>query len=79
MTIHFATLIKPRHAVFFFDDTIMQTQTAEEMYSEKKYHLLLRKAGLKAQPEKTKFFFAQNTILGTCSRRRRITTSKEKS
>ena len=43
----------------------MQAQTAEEMYSIiKKYHLLLRKAGLKAQPEKTKFFLRKVQFLG---------------
>ena len=60
MTIHFATLIKSRQAVTYIDDTILQAQTAEEMHSIiKKYHLLLRKAGLKAQPEKKKSFCAK--------------------
>ena len=65
MTIHFAPLIKSRQAVTYIDDTIMQAQTAEEMYSIiKKDHLLLRKAGLKAQPEKTKFFLRKVQFLG---------------
>ena len=65
MTIHFASLIKSRPAVTFIDDTIMQAQRAEEMYSIiKKYHLLLRKAGLKAQPEPTKFFLRKVQLLG---------------
>ena len=34
MTIHFAPLIKSRQAVTYIDDTIMQAQTAEEMYSK---------------------------------------------
>ena len=60
MTIHFAPLIKSRPAVTYIDDTIMQAQTAEELYSIiKKYHLLLRKAGLKAQLEITEFFCAK--------------------
>ena len=43
----------------------MQAQTAEEMYSIiKQYHLLIRKAGLKAQPEKTKFFLRKIQFLG---------------
>ena len=55
MTIHFAPLIKSTQAVTYIADTIMQAQTADEMYSIiKKYDLLLRKAGLKAQSEKTK-------------------------
>ena len=65
MTIHFAPLKKSRQAVTYIDDTIMQAQTADEMYSIiKKYHLLLRKAGLKAQPEKTKFFLRKVQFLG---------------
>ena len=65
ITIHFAPLIKSRQAVTYIDDTIMQAQTAEEMYSIiQKYHLLLRKAGLKAQPEKTKFFSRKVQFLG---------------
>ena len=40
-------------------------KTAEEMYSiTQKYHLLLRKAGLKTQPEKTKFFLRKVQFLG---------------
>ena len=43
----------------------MKAQTAEEMYSIiKKYRLLLRKIGLKAQPEKTKFFLRKVQFLG---------------
>ena len=65
MTIHSAPLIKSRQAVTYIDDTVMQTQTAEDMYSViKKYHLLLRKAGLKAQPEKTKLFWRKVKFLG---------------
>ena len=56
MAINFATKIKFRQAVIYVDDTIMQAQTAEEMDSIKKYNLLLRKPGLKAQPEKANFF-----------------------
>ena len=43
----------------------MRAQTTEEMYAIiKKYHLLLSKAGLKAQPEKTKFFLRKLNFLG---------------
>ena len=43
----------------------MQAQTAEKMYSiTKKYHLLLSKAGLKAQPEETKFFLRKIQFIG---------------
>ena len=58
MTIHFAPLIKRNQAVTYIDDTIMQAQTVEEKFDIiATYHDLLRKSGLKAQPEKTKIFF----------------------
>ena len=65
MTIHVAPLIKSGQALTYIDDTIEQAQKAEEMYSIiKKYNLLLRKAGLKAQPEKTKYFLRKVQFLG---------------
>ena len=65
MTILFAPLKKSGQAITYIDDTIMQAQTAEEMYSIiKKYHLLLRKAGLKAQPEETQLFLLKVQFLG---------------
>ena len=65
MTIHFAPLIKKKQAITYIDDTIMQSQTINEMFEIiDKYHELLRKAGLKAQPEKTKFFLRKVQFLG---------------
>ena len=65
MTIHFAPLIKRKQAITYIDDTIMQAQTENEMFEIiENYHLLLRKAGLKAQPEKTKFFLRKVQFLG---------------
>ena len=60
MTIHFAPLIKRNQAVTYVDDTIMQAQTVEEVFDIfATYHVLLRKSGLKAQPEKKLIFFKE--------------------
>ena len=57
MTIHFDLLIKKKQAITYNDDTIIQSQTRSEMFTIiNKYHTLLRKAGLKAAPDKTFFF-----------------------
>ena len=65
MTIHFAPQIKRKQAITYIDDTIMQAQTENEMFEIiENYHFLLRKAGLKAQPEKTKFFLRKVQFLG---------------
>ena len=53
MTIHFEPLIKKKQAITYIDDTIMQSQNKGKMFSIiHEYHNLLRKAGLKAAPEK---------------------------
>ena len=65
MTIHFAPLIRNKQAITYIDDTIMQSQTETEMFEIiNMYHHLLRKSGLKAQPEKTKFFLRKVQFLG---------------
>ena len=54
MTIHFEPLIKKKQPITYIDDTIMQSQNKGEMFSIIHECLnLLRKAGLKAAPEKT--------------------------
>ena len=64
MTIHFAPLIRKK-AITYIDDTIMQAQDETEMFEIiDKYHELFRKSGLKAQPEKTKFFLRKVQFLG---------------
>ena len=79
MTIHFAPLIKRNQAVTYIDDTIMQAQTVEEMFDIiATFHDLLRKSGLKAQPEKTKFFFKKSTVFRKCNKYKWHTTSQEK-
>ena len=65
MTIHFEPLIKEKQAITYIDDTIMQSQNKGEMFSIiHEYHNLLRKAGLKAAPEKTFFFLKKAKFLG---------------
>ena len=65
MTIHFDPLIKKRQAITYIDDTIMQSQTKHEMFTIiNEYHTLLRKAGLKAAPDKTFFFLRKVKFLG---------------
>ena len=46
MTIHFDRLIKRKQAITYIDDTIMQSQNKNEMFTIiNDYHTLLRKAG----------------------------------
>ena len=57
MTIHFDPLIKKKQAITYIDDTIMQSQNKDEMFTIiNEYHTLLRKAGLKTAPDKAFFF-----------------------
>ena len=50
---------------YLIDDTIRQSQTRGEMFTIiNEYHPLLRKAGLKAAPDKTFFFLKKVKFLG---------------
>ena len=54
-----------KQAITYIDDTIVQAQTETEKFEIiDKYHHLLRKSGLKAQPEKTKLFLRKVPFLG---------------
>ena len=65
MTIHFDPLIRKKQANTYIDETIMQSQTRGEMFTIiNEYHTLLRKAGLKAAPDKTFFFLKKVKFLG---------------
>ena len=51
MTIHFDPLIRKKQAITYIDDTIMQSQNKNEMFTIiNEYHTLLRKACFKAAP-----------------------------
>ena len=66
MTIHFEPLNKKKQAITYIDDTIMQSQNKGEMFSIiHEYHNLLRKAGLKAAPEKNFLLPQKGEIFGT--------------
>ena len=65
MTIHFDPLTMKKQAITYIDDTIMQSQTRGEMFTIiNEYHTLLRKAGLKAAPDKTFSFLKKVKFLG---------------
>ena len=62
-TIHFGPLIRKKQAITY--DTILQSQTRGEMFTIiKEYHTLLRKAGLKAAPDKTFFVLKKVKFVG---------------
>ena len=62
---HFDPLIRKRQAITYIDDTIMQSQNKNEMFTViNEYHTLLRKAGLKAAPDETYFFLKKLKFLG---------------
>ena len=65
MTVYFDPLIKKKQAITYIDCTIMQSQNKNEMFTViKDYHTFLRKANLKAAPDKTFFFLKEGKILG---------------
>ena len=65
MTIHFDPLIKKKQAFTYIDDTILQSQNKNEMFTVvNEYQALLRKAGLKAALDKTMFFLEKDEFLG---------------
>ena len=66
MTIHFEPLIKKKQAKTYIDDTIVQSQNKGEKISiMHEYHKLLRKAGLKAAPEKNFLLPQKGEIFNT--------------
>ena len=65
MTMHFDPLIKKKQAITYIDDTIMQSQKKNKMFTViNEYCSLLPKAGLKAAPDKTFFFLKKVKFLG---------------
>ena len=65
MTIYFDPLIKKEQAITYIDDTIMQSQNKNEMFTlMNEYHALLGGDGLKAAPDKTFFILKKVKFLG---------------
>ena len=65
MTIHFDPPIRKEQAITYIDDTIMQSQNKNEIFTViNEYHTLLRKAGLKAAPDKTYFSLKKVKFIG---------------
>ena len=65
ITILFDPLIRKKQASTYIDDTILQSQNKNEMFMIiNEYHTLLRKAGLKAAPDKIFFLLKKVTFLG---------------
>ena len=65
MAIHFEPFIKRKQAITYLDDSLMQAQTKQEMFTVvHENHQLLKKAGLEAAPEKTNFFIRKVKFLG---------------
>ena len=65
LTTHFDPLIKKKQAITYIDDTRMQSQNKNEMFTvNNEYHAPLRKTGLKAAPDKTFFFLGKVRFLG---------------
>ena len=66
MTTHFDPLIKKKQAITYVNDTVLQSQNENEMFTViNEYHTLLRKADLKAAPDKTFFFSRKLKFLVT--------------
>ena len=64
MTISFNPFIKKKQAITYIDDTIMQSQNKNEMFTViNEQHTLLGKAGLKAAPDKTFVFLKKVKFL----------------
>ena len=65
MAINFEPLIKKKKAITYVDDSLLQSHNKAEMFTIiHEYHQLLRKGGLKAAPDKTRFFIRKGKLLG---------------
>ena len=75
MTFQFDSLIRKKQAITYIDDTIMQSQTKNEMFTVmNEYNTLPRKAGFKAAPDTTFFFPKKFKFLGHVVSPERIQT-----
>ena len=60
----FGPLIERKQAITYIDDTSLQANGKREMFTiVREYHSLLRKANLKAAPDKTMFFLRKVRFL----------------
>ena len=60
-------LIKRKQAITYFDDTLLQAQDKQEMFTViREYNALLRKANLKAAPDK-KILLTKKEIPRACN------------
>ena len=65
MSIHFEPLITKKQAITYIDDTIRQSKNKIEMFTViNESHILLRKAGLKAAPDRIVLFLKKVNFLG---------------
>ena len=73
MAINFEPLIQKKKSITYLDDSLLESQTKEEMFTNiHEYHQLLRKRGLKAAPDKTQFFLRKIKLLGHVISEQRI-------
>ena len=80
MAINFEPLIRKKKAITYLDDSLLHSHTKAEMFTTiHEYHQLLRKGGLKAVPDKTRFFPEEIEIPWPCYLRTRDSTSCRKS
>ena len=65
VAINFEPLIKKKKAIFYIDDSLLQSQTKAEMFTMiDECHQLLRKGDLKATRDKTHFFLRKVKFFG---------------
>ena len=61
----FGPLIKRKQAITYIEDTLLQAKDKQKIFTiVREYHSLLRKAKLKAAPDKTMFFLRKVRFLG---------------
>ena len=61
----FGPLIKKKQAITYIDNTLLQEQDKQEMFTAiREYHALLRKANLKSAPDKAKLLLRKIEFLG---------------
>ena len=73
MAINFEPLIKKKKATTYLDDSLLQSHTKAEMFTNNhEYHQIRRKGGLEGAPDKTHFFLRKVKFLGHVISEQRI-------